>query len=254
MIVLSKTGYDHLDLGKNRQDIAFVTGNGKILFGDEKKFDFNETLCMMENPIKFVLDGCSSSYHSEVGVALFAQYFAEQSYDSAGKNFDFEASFMTTMSRLAHCVIDSDKFRFDNLCFTVLACFETETDFIVKYCGDGFIIAITQYGKIEIIQLNDAVLREDGEYPTYPIYQYIRDQKSLLLEHRKGVELKTSIFPKKLYSGVGIATDGWRYIDRLDTIERIRWDENILADKTGNLSKIVNKNILKFRDDISVCI
>lgn len=148
----------------------------------------------------------------------------------------------------------TQRFRRNNLSFTVLACFETETDFIVKSCGDGFIIAITRDGAIEVIRLDDAVCREDGEYPTYPIYNHIENRESLLAEHREQIEFKTQVFPKESYANVGVATDGWRYVNTLDTIERVRWDESILADKGKKLSIIINRNLMKFKDDISVCI
>lgn len=252
MIVLSKTGYDHLDMGKNRQDIAFVSSGGRILFGDEKKTDFDNVAARMNTPIRFVLDGCSSTPHSEAGVALFAQFFA--AYGGETTEDSFESVVKTAMERLAKGVIDSDRFRRNNLSFTILACMESETDFIVKYCGDGFIVGITKDGLIESIQLDDAVRREDGEYPNYLIYNYIENRESLLAEHREPIGFKTQILSKEIYSNVGVATDGWRYVDTLDAIERVRWDDGLLSDKGKKLSIIINRNLMKFKDDISICI
>jgi hypothetical protein len=253
VIVLSKTGYDHLDMGKNRQDVAFVTDVGRVLFGDEKKTDFEAVVSRMEHPIKIVLDGCGSTPHSEVGAQLFAQYFAAYGHEAIGSPFEDAADYV--MGILANDLIDSDRFRRNNLSFTILACMETETDFVVKYCGDGFMIAITKDGVVEATALDGSIHREDGEYPDYLGYNYIEDRESLLVEHRdQRVGFKTEVLSKELYANVGVATDGWRYVESLDAIEKVRWEESVLADKGKKLSIIINRNLMKFKDDISICI
>jgi len=253
MIVLRKTGYDHLDMGKNCQDIAFATTCGKILFGDEKKADFDFILSQMDKPAKFVLDGCGSTPFSEVGVALFAQMFPALFPFEMDEDVFIERA-QVYMDHLSNFIVDTDRFRRDNLSFTILVCFETETDFIVNHCGDGYVIAITHDEKIEAIRLDDAVIREDGEYPTYLVYNCIENRGSLLKEHRDEVGFKRLVFGKKNYVNVGVATDGWRYVDTLDALERVRFDESLLADKAKKLSIIINRNLMKFKDDFSICI
>jgi hypothetical protein len=251
MIVLSKTGYDRLDMGKNRQDIAFITSKGMILFGDEKRADFDETLLLMNNPVKFVLDGCGSTPHSEVGAALFAQLFAVLEREINEESF--EAAAREVMDRLARDIADNDIFRRDNLSFTILACFEAGEEFVVKYCGDGYIVCVTRDGSIETVRLDDAIRREDGEYPTYLVYNYIENRASLPVEYQGGVRFKTRVFSKDAYANVGVATDGLRYVDKLEAVERARWDENLRLGKAKKLSVIINRNLLKFKDDISIC-
>jgi hypothetical protein len=238
-------------MGKNRQDIAFTANNGMILFGDEKRGDFDETLLRMNSPGKFVLDGCGSTPHSEVGAALFAQLFAMPGREVSAESF--EAAACEVMGRLARDIADNDIFRRDNLSFTILACFETSSEFVVKYCGDGYIVCVTRGGEIEVIRLDDAIMREDGEYPTYMIYNYIKNRASLPVEYQGGIRFKTRAFSKGAYANVGVATDGLRYVDKLEAIERARWDENLLLGKAKKLGVIINRNLPIFKDDISIC-
>lgn len=252
MIILSKTGYDHIDMGINRQDVAFVTGKGKILFGNERKTDQEQVLSYMINPIKFVLDGCGSTPHSEVGAALFAQYFSTYSEQVNPDNFEEIAKIV--MNVLANGIIPSDRFRRDDLSFTILACMETEEQFVVKSCGDGFIIAIKHDGEIMTYQLNDSVKIGGDEYPNYLVYNYIENRESLLEPHRQEIGFTTTLFAKEEFALVGVATDGLRFVDNLDNLETTRWNDALLGGKGKKLSVIVNRNHAKFKDDISICI
>lgn len=252
MIILSKPGYDHIDMGINRQDVAFVTGDNKILFGHEKKSDQEQVLSLMASPIKFVLDGCGSTPHSEVGAALFAQYFS--TYPERVDPENFEEVAKNVMHVLANGIIPSDRFRRDDLSFTILACMETEEQFVVKSCGDGFIIAIRHNGEILTYQLNDSVKIGGDEYPNYLIYNYIENRESLLGPHRQEICFSTTLFPKEEFARVGVATDGLRFVDNLDALETTRWNDALLGDKGKKLSVIINRNHIKFKDDISICI
>jgi hypothetical protein len=222
MIILAKTGYDHLEMGTNRQDVAFATETAK-----------------------FVMDGCGSMPHAEVGAKLFAQTFV--SFGHKGTPDDFESAVDTTMAHLAHAIVDTDEFRFANLSFTILAAIETEEEFVVKACGDGFIIAVTVNGKIALTQL------DNGDYPEYYIYNFIADRSNLLC-YEGGVKFRTFHFPKSQYTKVGVATDGYRFVDSLEFLEKMRWEEYLISDKAKRLSQIVNRNQRKFKDDLAICL
>lgn len=252
MIILSKTGYDHLDMGVNRQDAAFVTGDGRLAFSHASKAEQDSVLSHITNPIKFVLDGCGSTPHAEVGTALFAQYFSTYSANVNPDNFEEIADLV--MRILSNDIIPSDRFRRDNLSFTILACLETEEDFVVKSCGDGFIIAIKRDGVLAITQLDDAITVDGAEYPNYLVYNHIDNRESLLESHRQAIGFTTTIFPKTEYARVGVATDGFRFVTKLDHLESSRWNEALLADKGRKLSMIVNRNYPYFHDDISICL
>ena len=231
MIILAKTGHDHLDMGINRQDVAFAAGG-----------------------VKFVLDGCGSGEHSEVGVQLFQQLIEASAFVASGYEMDvqaFDRLVQDTMFYMAKKIVDTDKFRFDNLCFTILACLETETEFVVKTCGDGYIIGVTTDGTIETIELTN---EEHADAPAYLVYNHVEKRELLFGRDLGGVTFATHTFSKEVYANVGVATDGWRFVRDLEPLERTHWDDYLLADKAKMLSRIVNRNQQRFKDDIAICL
>ena len=139
-------------------------------------------------------------------------------------------------------------FIFQNYCFTILVCFETEDEFVVCSCGDGYIIKENEEG-IYFDRL------DDGEYPCYYIYNFITD-KSSLVEYKDGVSFKVTRFAKTDYFNVGVASDGLRYAENLLDIERDKLMRFLHEGKGPQIEVLINRNNRKnemFHDDISIC-
>lgn len=220
VVTICKTGSDHLYSDRNRQDFV-VNMPG----------------------VKVVLDGCGSTPFSDVGVALFGQLLSKKCDELTLDNFENYVREIF-MSLVSICPGD-DEFRTNNLSFTILACFETEDEFVVLSCGDGYII--TQKGDvISYLQL------DDGEYPKYYVYNYILD-KSSLNEYQSGVEFSEYHFDKLVYDNVGVATDGLRFKENLDNLDNTRFSTFLYERKNGKMAMLINRNSSVFKDDISIC-
>lgn len=227
-ICLCKLGNEHLIGNLNNHDFAFVLPNMKI-----------------------VLDGCGEGHHSEVGTRIFAQFFARKAkeYFDKGESID-EENFIQVVDSIFKKMLElcNDKnFIFNNYCFTILVCFETEDEFVVYSCGDGFIIKENGEG-ISFDKL------DDGEYPAYFIYNYFTD-KSALKMYKEGVCFNVSRFPKSEYSNVGVATDGLRFQEKLSGLEKAKLMQYLHEGRQGQIEKLINRNNKYglFHDDISIC-
>lgn len=228
IICVSKIGSDHIFGNKNNHDYAFNLLNMKV-----------------------VMDGCGSGKHSEVGSKLFAQLFARKAKEYFDKNESInEENFIDVVNNIFEkmlAVSDDISFIFQNYCFTILACFEFEDEFVVFSCGDGYIIKETKDGiSFEVL--------DDGEYPKYYVYNYIKD-KSLLKEYKDGVEFKVAHFSKDDFINVGVATDGLRYSSNLLEVEKNKLMRFLHEGKGTQIEKLINRNNRNemFHDDISIC-
>jgi|GEM_PF-1106819 hypothetical protein len=227
VITLSKTGSEHLYADKNKQDFAVQLSN-----------------------VKIVLDGCGSTQFPEVGSTLFGQMLVREQEEREAKGLpgvspdNFLSVTWRIFDRLAG-LVPTDTFRLNNLLFTIMACFETSDEFVVMSCGDGYILA--QQGE-EI----EAILLDDGEYPRYFGYNLIED-KGLLKEYLGGVQFTVNIFSKNEYSNVGVATDGFRFVESLGVLDRTHFYEYLLSGRKGRIGMMINRNIQMFKDDISIC-
>ena len=240
-IAISKLGNTHAFEDKNNQDFVVSILN-----------------------LKMVLDGCGSCLFSEIGTRLFAQFFLEEvkkfeSTINSAKNIEkaelsiekiqlTELSFFKMVdevfARLTK-ISRSDDFYYQNFCFTILACLELENEYVVFACGDGYILKQTN-AEVDFQKL------DDGEYPKYYIYNYIHD-KERLQEYRDGVEFSIYHFTKIEYSNVGVATDGIRFFEALEFIEKNRFQEYLKEGKKGKIGMLLNRNTIVFKDDISIC-
>lgn len=228
-ICISKMGSDHNFKNMNNQDFAFNLLNMKI-----------------------VMDGCGSGKHSEVGVRIFAQLFARKAkeYLDNGNNI-CEENFIEVVNSIFEQMLELCKdisFIFQNYCFTILVCLETEDEFVVFSCGDGYIIKQNAEG-ITFDKL------DDGEYPSYYIYNYIED-KSVLSQYKEGVEFKINRFPKSQYVNVGVASDGLRYCEHLLDVEKSKLIRFLNEGKGPAIAILINRNNRNnemFHDDISIC-
>jgi len=221
-LIVSKVGSDHLYVGKNKQDFAFAMPG-----------------------IKVVLDGCGSTSFPEVGVTLFAQLLASYQLKYELTEDNFVETVDKIFDKMINIVPLSDEFLINNLCFTILICFETDDEFTVLACGDGYILT-QKNGEIEIIEL------DDGEYPKYYAYNYVND-KNTLNTYAGGVGFTPYYFSKDAYDNVGVATDGFQYAENLDWSDKTNFFSMLSEGKSGKIAILINKNISIFKDDISIC-
>ena len=228
-IRVCKMGSDHIFANMNNHDFAFNLLNMKI-----------------------VMDGCGSGKHSEVGTRLFGQLFARKAKEYFDKGESIcEENFIEVVDSIFKKMLElcSDtSFIFQNYCFTILVCFETETEFVVYSCGDGYIIKENSEG-ITFDEL------DDGEYPCYYIYNFIAD-KSALVEYKEGVSFKVTRFDKTNYFNVGVASDGLRYSENLLDVEKAKLMEFLHEGKGPQIEVLINRNNRRnemFHDDISIC-
>ncbi|MBO7560682.1 protein phosphatase 2C domain-containing protein [Candidatus Saccharibacteria bacterium] len=219
-IVVSKIGADHSFQGINRQDFGTMFGN-----------------------VKLSLDGCSSGKFSEIGVGLFAQALSKRS-DITAANFDHVV--YEEMRKLINGLRFNDMDLFNNFCFTILAVVETETDFVVFTCGDGYIFLVTTSNELDIIDIDDGY----NNYPPYFVYNFIKPEN--LSDYKNGVRFNVMTFSKAGYQNVGVASDGYRFIENLENADKERFKEAILEGKPGRIGQIINRNAQVFKDDITI--
>lgn len=212
-MVINKIGQQHIDYGTNCQDYGFE-----------------------KNGVKVVCDGCSEGKHSEVGAKAFCHLFQYGEYTE-------EKPIDTIFEKLVEVFGQTSASIRDYLCFTILMVVESAEEFIVVYCGDGFIIEERNNGQIEIEELSD------GEYPKYYAYNYV--DKESLKYYKEGVQLQTRIFPKSEYKNIGVASDGIRFaIARADIFEQFI---GVLHNgKEAAVKRFINRNQTIFKDDTTI--
>ncbi len=212
-------------------------GNGHYLNGLN-----NQDFCYMENNLKLVTDGCSSAEFSEVGTRLFVQAFAK-----LPNRFDvneFEANVRKAFDSILS-ITDAESandFIANNLLFTIIACFETEDKYIVKFIGDGYIITVNHEDAVSYTRLFY------GKTPPYFAYTKIPTTT-----YEEPLKFKTFEYSKKDFRLVGIASDGIAPIadKKLD----VDFDALILGTDTKYSPEgIIRSNQSQFFDDITILI
>ena len=212
-------------------------GNGHYLNGLN-----NQDFCYMENNLKLVTDGCSSAEFSEVGTRLFVQAFAK-----LPNRFDvneFEANVKKAFDSILSITTkeDANDFIANNLLFTIIACFETEDKYIVKFIGDGYIITVNNEDAVSYTRLFY------GKTPPYFAYTKIPTTT-----YEEPLKFKTFEYSKKDFKLVGIASDGIAPIadKKLD----VDFDALILGTDTKYSPEgIIRSNQSQFFDDITILI
>ena len=214
----------------------------------------NQDYFLAVDNIKMVLDGCSQDENgnwlkSEVGVKLFSQLFERLPKDIRDDPNSLKTCINLVFDKLILLATDKD-FISQNFCFTILIVYELEDKFVVKYCGDGYIIAkrknIEEYEEeIEYICLDSEC--SDG-CPKYYVYNYIPSKI-----YSEGVTFETMEFLKEEYENVGVATDGLRYLLDLGFGVRSKLNDNLINDKAGRIRVQIARNYDSIKDDITIC-
>ena len=212
---INKTGIEHENYGINNQDFGFENGI-----------------------IKCVVDGCSEGKHSEVGAKLFC-HLLNKAVAPIDK-LDIDLIFEEIISLIGK---ESSNLR-NYMCFTILYITETDSEFIVNACGDGFIIKHTIDDKIEYEKI------DNGEYPKYYAYNYA--SKESLGKFKEGVTFQEYRFSKDKYTAIGVASDGLRYLFDKDFEED--FSSFILKRKSSAIKRLINREHKYFKDDITLVI
>ena len=181
--------------------------------------------------------------YSEVGTRLFIQQFSR-----LNDRFDvkkFESNVAKAFSKVCSIADSTDakvEFITNNMLFTILACFELEDKFVVKFIGDGYIITVNNQNMVSYIRLNY------GRTPPYFAYNKLSTNT-----YAEKLEFKTFEFSKKDFKKVGIASDGIAPIAEKKVDDG--FDSIIIGKSTGYSPEgIIASNKHLFFDDITVLI
>lgn len=239
-MIISKIGSMHIEKMYNNQDFYLVGDNFKL-----------------------ITDGCSAGKDSDFGTRLFCKLFDQLYYKNDVAKFEsnveevfnqifslFNIGIYSEMKR------EDYEFLVNNLSFTILACYETNTAFIVKFVGDGYIITENIRGQLSYIKL------DYGPCPPYFIYNYINPIHKP--KYKERLSFRNYVFDKKLFKNVGLASDGIEAAIfgkgiRLEENEREKFDRFILNTSdipsernTNQMSGLISRNSLYFADDTTI--
>jgi len=217
---ICRQGNGHYLDGKNNQDFYFEEGN-----------------------LKMITDGCSDGRFSEVGTRLFAQAFSHLHTRLDINKFEqnVETAFAKVCS-LARSKLgkDFETFVIDNMLFTIIACFELEDKFVVKFIGDGYIIAVNKNNLLSYIRLFY------GKAPPYYSYNKLGTD-----QYPNPLHFKTFVFSKKDFKKIGIASDGLSPIVERQINQP--FDSFFLGIKSDYSPEgIINSNRNAFYDDVTI--
>lgn len=222
---------------KTRIEIA-QTGMGKTVGQD---------YAVSTNNLAVVLDGCGSGEHSEVGSCRMGEALRKKS-----RKFDEETFEVLAKSIFTEIVMEDPREEriIDELQFTVVACLETSTDFIVFRAGDGFIITVDKFNQIRFIQLDNNINVANGEAPEYIAYNYMPNRQ----RYSTNVRFRKYYFSKSEYSSVYVASDGLRFVlsDKFPTDEKKLFQQALIERKQNEIVTILSRNRTKILDDISI--
>ncbi len=210
----------------------------------------NQDYFLLNDSFKMVLDGCSADEEgnwltSEVGVRLFAQLFdrlPEEIKSSPDRLEEGVRMVFEKMMALAEDVL----FLAQNFCFTIVVVYELEDRFLVKYCGDGYIITRKKEGdEIEFISLEEECIQG---CPKYYLYHYIPTELYL-----DDVSFQEKEFLKEEYENVGVATDGIRFFLDAGPLVQKKLEENLRQNKAGRIRVQIATMRDHMKDDITIC-
>lgn len=220
-----------------------ITSQG---FGHFKDKMNNQDFGIETPRMLLILDGCSGCKYPEVGTRLFSQLFSrKEEYDSVEK---FEDNVKEVFDELIdnmksfYPIRDEleDQFIMDNLLFTIIACFNTENEYIVKSFGDGYIITKNNRNNVSYMRLSY------GKYPPYFAYKYCAVKPNF---DYTDYQFKTFRFDKKIFPNVCIATDGIFPIVK-NIVTGV--DNFIVSGNDAFVEMTIRNNIQKFSDDVTI--
>ena len=219
-MIITSQGFGHFTEGLNNQDFGIETS--KMLL---------------------VLDGCSGAKYSEVGTRLFAQLFSKR------KDYDNLEKFEDNVKKVFEEILDMVKkhyrtpdvlekeFIMENMLFTIIACFETDSEYIVKLFGDGYVITQNRRGLVSYMK------HSYGQYPPYFAYKYCN------LPEYKNYAFKTFSFGKKVFPKVAIATDGVMPI-AIGDVKGL--DDSIVEGNAAVTEMVIRNSRQLFKDDVTI--
>jgi hypothetical protein len=210
---INKIGQDHIFYGLQNQDYGFECDN-----------------------IKCVVDGCSEGKHSEVGAKLFCYKYLNTK--------DLPECIIEQLSHEIFC--NNSQNIFDYMLFTVLFCKEYFDKWIVRTCGDGYIILQDYLDRLILKELKEGAI--EG-YPLYYSYKFILEEKLNGLKHNQ-IVFKEHTFLKSEYKNVGVATDGIRYIFGQNWCQDFK--KLIIIKSEVKIKRFINKYQNDFKDDITI--
>ena len=193
-----------------------------------------------------VLDGCSGGKYSEVGTRLFTQLFSRKEENDSVEKFEKNVKevFDEIIEMMRKYYSDpkdlENDFIMENLLFTILACFDCEDKFVVKMFGDGYIITQNERNYLSYMKFSY------GKYPPYFAYKYC---STLTPNAYKDYEFKTFEFDKKIFKGVGVASDGILPIVK-NSVQGI--DSYIIKGDNVGLQIAMRMNNQLFADDVTI--
>lgn len=213
-------------------------GNGHYLDGLN-----NQDFYFEEGNLKMIMDGCSDGKFSEVGTRLFSQAFSqiESRLDLNRFEQNVEKAFMKACSTAGTKSQNAfEEFVVNNMLFTIVACFELDDKFVVKFIGDGYIITVNKYDSLSYIRLFY------GKSPPYYSYNKLETDN-----YPKPLKFKTFEFSKVDFKKVGIASDGLSPI--VDNQLNQSFDEFFLGKQTIYKPEgVINSNRTAFYDDVTI--
>ena len=223
-MIISSQGYDHFTGGINNQD-----------FGVEMP------RCVL------ILDGCSGGKFSEVGAKLFGQFFSRK--EECDKVEKFEDNVKQVFEDLICMVVKyypnrgdlEENYIMENLLFTIIACFETEKEYIVKLFGDGYIFTQNSRDLLSYMKFSY------GQAPPYVAYKFC-DMSNTGLDF-SNANFKTFHFDKKSFKRVGIASDGLFPIAKGNIPKA---DDFIKEGKITGIKGLIIGNRQMFNDDVTI--
>lgn len=224
-MIISSQGFGHFADGLNNQDFGIKTPR-----------------------MSMVLDGCSGAKYSEIGTRLFTQIFLKKEECDNVEKFEdnIKSVFDDIIKMMGQYYTDSEdlekEFIMENLLFTIIACFETENEFIVKMFGDGYIVTQNIYDCISYMKFSY------GKCPPYFAYKYCNSEA---VKDFKDYNFKTLIFEKKKFKKIAIATDGIMPIAKGD----VSGFDNCIANDNKSLAEMILKTQKqKFYDDVTISV
>lgn len=210
----------------------------------------NQDYFLQTDNIKMVMDGCSQDEQgewlkSEIGVGLFAALFEKIPATLRNKPELLEECVKIVFDKILSLSSDPE-FIARHFCFTILVVYELEDRFIVKYCGDGYILMKKKSSEeVEYLFLEEECVQG---CPKYYIYNYISSSV-----YPDGVCFQEMEFLKEEYENIGVASDGLRYLLDLGFEARKKLNENLLLGKEGRIRVQIVRNQDSMKDDITIC-